>query len=105
MREGWGHLGLFTGGVETEQVASRQDLGFSPSEQGCAWSHFLGLQVLGGLQPCEGKVGRENEDEAHPTSFEPPLPCCAQLQAAPVVKVTLAGAVRLGPRRPRTVAV
>lgn len=49
MREGWGHLGLFTGGVETEQVASRQDLGFSPSEQGCAWGHFLGLQVLGGL--------------------------------------------------------
>lgn len=48
---GWGHLGLFTRGVETEQVVSRWDLGFSPSEQGRAWGHFLGLQVLGGLQP------------------------------------------------------
>lgn len=46
---GPGHLGPATRGVEAEQVACGPDLGLSPSEQGRAGGHFLGLQVPRGL--------------------------------------------------------
>lgn len=103
--EGEEHLCLSTKGVETEQVASRRDLGLSPSEQGRAGGYFLGLQVLGGFQPWEGrweeKMEMQMEMEIEMTSPARGTPS----QAVPVVKVMLAGEVRLGPRRPRTVAV
>lgn len=51
---GW-HLGLSARGVETKQVACGRDLGLNPGEQSRAGSHFLGLQVLGALQPWEGR--------------------------------------------------
>lgn len=70
---------MSTRGVKAEQVATRWNLGFSPSEQGCAGGHFLGLQVLGCLQPWKEKVGREDGNEVHPDSLEPPLLCSAHL--------------------------
>lgn len=104
--EGEEHLCLSTKGVDTEQVASRRDLGLGPSEQGHAGGYFLGLQVLGGFQPWEGrweeKMEMQMEMEIEMTS---PAPVAHTSQAVPVVKVMLAGEVRLGPRRPRTVAV
>lgn len=48
---GLGYLNLSSRGVKAEQVACGWDFGLSPSEQGRARGHFLGLQVLGGLQP------------------------------------------------------
>lgn len=63
---GVGHLGLSARGVEGDQVASWGDLGSSPSEQDCAGGHFLGLQVLGGLQPWEGEEGKEDGDGGAP---------------------------------------
>lgn len=44
-----GYLNLSSGGVKAEQVACGWNLRCGPSEQGRARSHFLGLQVLGGL--------------------------------------------------------
>lgn len=51
---GVGYLNLSSRGVEAEQVACGWDFRLSPSEQSCARGHFLGLQVLGGLQPWKG---------------------------------------------------
>lgn len=54
-----GHLGLSSSSVKAEQVACGWGLGLSPSEQGCAGSHILSLQVPGGLQPLEEKVVKD----------------------------------------------
>lgn len=103
--QGCGHLGLSTRGVVGEQVASWRDLGFSPSEAGRPGSHFLGLQVLGALQPWEGKGEEKMKTRPFlaPSHFPTPVPHSSQ--EVPVMKVMLAGEVTLGPRRPCTVAV
>lgn len=102
MGQGWGHLGLSTRSVVGEQVASWWDLGLYPSKQGCAGGHFLGLQVPGALQSWKGKKEKKREVGPFPA---PALPIPHTSQEVPAVKVMLAGEVRLGPRRPRTVAV
>lgn len=44
-----GYLNLSSRGGKAEQVTCGRDFRRSPREQGGARTHFLGLQVLGGL--------------------------------------------------------
>lgn len=101
---GVGYLDLSPRAVKAEQVARGGDFGLRPSEQGCPRSHLPGLQVLGGLQSWKGKMARDR-DEAHTHSLAPAVAQPHTAPAGPVVKVMLAGEVKFGPRRPRTVAV